>query len=124
MDSLSVVEAQRTAANIQLKDYKIWRSQCHGMRLQVCCWSGRISFYRTNMDDKLYLQILKESFKKSTGSFGILGKFLFCEDNNPKHKEKNIREWLLYNCPKVKRPLHNLQISIQLRTCGMSWIGA
>ncbi len=53
------------------------------------------------MDGKLYVHISKENLKRSAESFYILEIFILYHDNDPKHKEENVSEWLLYTCPKV-----------------------
>ena len=50
----------------------------------------------------MYLDILKQNLKQSAEKFGLLRSFKFYQDNNdPKHKAQRIKNWLLYNCPKV-----------------------
>ncbi|XP_046145858.1 jerky protein homolog-like [Osmia bicornis bicornis] len=63
--------------------------------------NGRIL---VNMDKWQYLQILKQNLKQSAEKLGILNTFHMYQDNDPKHKAAIIREWLLYNCPKVLEP--------------------
>ena len=53
------------------------------------------------MNSPAYLRILKENLKQSAESLGINSTFQFYQDNDRKHKEWNVRMWLLMNCPKV-----------------------
>lgn len=62
---------------------------------------GKIHFVNGIMDAKYYIDILKENVKESAESLGIKDNFVFYQDNDPKHKSWNARNWLLYNCPKV-----------------------
>lgn len=53
------------------------------------------------MDQKVYLNILKESLPRSIKKLGLGSDWYFYQDNDPKHKAHNVRLWLLYNCPHV-----------------------
>lgn len=63
--------------------------------------TGNLVFIDTIMNKEIYLNILKENLKKSAEKMGILQSFKLYQDNDPKHKAHIVREWLLYNCPKV-----------------------
>lgn len=62
---------------------------------------GNLVFIEGNMDKTAYLTILKNNLKQSAEKMGISSHFNFYQDNDPKHKSYLVREWLLYNCPKV-----------------------
>lgn len=62
---------------------------------------GNIYVIDGNMDKFMYLQILKDNLHASARNLGLEGNFQFYQDNDPKHKSFLIREWMLYNCPKV-----------------------
>ena len=53
------------------------------------------------MNSPAYLYILRENLKQGAESLGINRTFQFYQDNDRKHKERNVRMWLLINCPKV-----------------------
>lgn len=62
---------------------------------------GNLHFIEGNMDKWMYLNILKKNLHESTANLGIRDRFHFYQDNDPKHSAHVVREWLLYNCPKV-----------------------
>lgn len=62
---------------------------------------GTLVFIDGNMNGDMYVAILKENLRQSAEKLGILSSFKFYQDNDPKHKARKTREWLLYNCPKV-----------------------
>jgi len=81
-------------------------------KLSVMIWGcissrgvGDLAFIENTMNAQQYLQILKTHLKASAENFGLITdnrpKFKFYQDNDPKHKELNVRTWLLYNCGKV-----------------------
>ncbi len=53
------------------------------------------------MNKHMYKDILEKNLKKSAEKLGILSTYKFYQDNDPKHKSMLVKEWLLYNCPKV-----------------------
>lgn len=63
--------------------------------------TGELAFIEGNMDQNMYLDILKNNLKKSAEKLGIIENFSFYQDNDPKHKALKVRNWLLYNCPHV-----------------------
>ena len=71
---------------------------------------GELVFIDGIMDKNVYLDILKDSLKKSAKNTGIPDYFKFYQDNDHKHTAYNVRLWLQYNCPKVVNPLHKIQI--------------
>lgn len=62
---------------------------------------GNLHFIEGIMDQNMYLDILKQNLKQSAEKFGLQGSFKFYQDNDPKHKAQRVKQWLLYNCPKV-----------------------
>lgn len=81
-------------------------------KLSVMIWGcissrgvGNLAFIESTIDAQQYLQILKSNLRPSAEKFGLIvdnmPKFQFYQDNDPKHKEHNVRTWLLYNCGKV-----------------------
>lgn len=62
---------------------------------------GNLVFIDGKMDKNQYLDILKNNLESSAIKFGIKDKYQFYQDNDPKHKLYLVRNWLLYNCPKV-----------------------
>lgn len=62
---------------------------------------GSLVFIEGKMDQEVYIQILRDNLHDSAEKMGIRNIFWFYQDNDPKHKARKTREWLLYNCPKV-----------------------
>lgn len=62
---------------------------------------GNLVFIDGIMNKEQYLRILRENLRQSAERMGVLRSFKFYQDNDPKHKAHVVREWLLYNCPKV-----------------------
>ena len=66
---------------------------------------GNLVFIDGIMDKIYYLNLLKENLKSSATKMGLDTSFQFYQDNDPKHKSRVVKEWLLYNCPKlIKTP--------------------
>lgn len=61
---------------------------------------GKLHFIEGIMDHKMYINILKENLNASSQKLNLEGKYIFQQDNDPKHKARNTRLWLLYNVPK------------------------
>ncbi len=62
---------------------------------------GSLEFIEGNMDSTMYVDILKKNLRASATKLGIESTYKFYQDNDPKHKSRFTREWLLYNVPKV-----------------------
>lgn len=60
---------------------------------------GNLQIIDGIMDQKVYLNILKENLIQSARKFGLAENFHFQQDNDPKHKAYNVRQWLIYNTP-------------------------
>lgn len=60
---------------------------------------GNLVLIEGIMDKYKYLNILKENLESSAEKLGLLGRYNFQHDNDPKHTSYVVREWLLYNTP-------------------------
>lgn len=60
---------------------------------------GNLVFIENNMDRYVYLNILKTNLKTSVAKMGLSGKWIFQQDNDPKHTSLIVKEWLLQNVP-------------------------
>lgn len=66
---------------------------------------GKLHFIEGVMDHRMYIRILKENLSASAEKLGLKGKYIFQQDNDPKHTAENTRLWLLYNTPQqLKTP--------------------
>lgn len=66
---------------------------------------GELHFIEGNMNAAQYIDILKKNLHKSARNLGIEDRYIFQQDNDPKHTALNTRLWLLYNCRKyLKTP--------------------
>ena len=63
--------------------------------------TGELFFIDEIMKWPLYLHILKTNLLSSAAKMGIRRTFHFYQDNDRKHCAAAVKEWLLYNCPKV-----------------------
>lgn len=61
---------------------------------------GNLVFIDTAMNLYVYLNILKANLKTSANKMGLSGKWIFQQDNDPKHTSLIVTEWLLFNVPK------------------------
>ncbi|KAH8321108.1 hypothetical protein KR074_007545, partial [Drosophila pseudoananassae] len=80
-------------------------------KLSVMIWGcisskgvGEIAFIENTINAEQYLRILKKHLTPSAKKFGFYADekptFKFCQDNNPKYKAHNVKNWLLYNTGK------------------------
>nr|pir transposase - fruit fly (Drosophila melanogaster) transposon element S [Drosophila melanogaster] len=97
---LSALETQNIIPTIKFGKLSVMIWGCissHGV--------GKLAFIESTMNAVQYLDILKTNLKASAEKFGLFSNnkpnFKFYQDNDPKHKEYNVRNWLLYNCGKV-----------------------
>lgn len=66
---------------------------------------GNLHFIDGIMDAKKYIAILKENLHEIARKLGLNDRFIFQQDNDPKHTARISQEWILYNCPKyLKTP--------------------
>lgn len=65
---------------------------------------GELVFIEGILTAKRYLHLLKDNLRKSAEKMGISDTFHYYEDNDPKHASRLVKEWKLYNCPKVVNP--------------------
>ena len=74
---------------------------------------GKLHFIDGIMDKNMYLDILKKNVKESAAKLGISDRFCFYQDNDPKHSAWIVKQWLLYNCPKViKTPAQSPDLNV------------
>lgn len=96
---------------------------------------GNLVFIEGIMDKMCYLNILRDNLKCSAEKLGLGTTFQFYQDNDPKHKSHIVREWMLYNCPKVIQtppqypdlnPIENLWsiLETNIRSHNISSIGS
>ena len=97
---LSALEKQNIIPTIKFGKMSLMMWGCissHGV--------GKLAFIESTMNAVQYLDILKTNLKASAEKFVLFSNnkpnFKFYQDNDPKHKEYNVRNWLLYNCGKV-----------------------
>jgi hypothetical protein len=64
----------------------------------------KLVFINGIMNKNMYLDILKQNFKKSLTAMDIENLFKFYHYNDPKHKARIVQEYLLYKCPRVLYP--------------------
>lgn len=62
---------------------------------------GNLVFIDGIINKESYLTTLKQNLKQSAEKMGISYSFKLYQDKDPNHKAHVVREWLLYNCPKV-----------------------
>lgn len=58
-----------------------------------------LQFIECNIDQYVYLNILKDFLHDSAQKLNLDPSFIFQQDNDPKHTAKKGKEWLLYNVP-------------------------
>lgn len=62
---------------------------------------GNLHIVEGIMDHKYYINILRANLPETAEKLGLTNDYYFYQDNDPKHKAYNVRNWLLYNCPHV-----------------------
>lgn len=117
-----VIFSDESKFNIKFSDghVKIWREKNtrlrkenliptfkHGGGRSVMIWAcfgangvGNLHFIDGIMDHKQYINILKKNLHESAQKLCCGRRYIFQQDNDPKHKAHNTRLWILYNCPK------------------------
>lgn len=61
--------------------------------------AGNLQFINDKMDHYQYIQILKDNLCSSADKLGLSGRYIFQQDNDPKHTALNTKLWILYNTP-------------------------
>jgi len=61
---------------------------------------GNLHFIEGIMNHVMYIDILKQNLRSSSIKMGMGNQFIFQQDNDPKHRARKAKEWLLYNTPK------------------------
>lgn len=56
---------------------------------------GNFTFIEGTMDKRVYLNILREQFMLGIQKLVLEGSFMFQQDNDPKHRAKLVKEWLI-----------------------------
>lgn len=98
---------------------KVWRKACKAFDIKhtvptvkhgggaVMVWGsmaaagvGSLVFIEGNMDKMSYLNILKGHLKNDVEKLHLGERWIFQQDQDPKHTSYIVREWLLYNVPK------------------------
>ena len=52
------------------------------------------------MNHVMYIDILKQHLRSSAIIMDMANQFIFQQDNDPKHRARKAKEWLLHNTPK------------------------
>lgn len=87
-----------------------------GVMLWGCMSSagvGDLHFIEGNMNQFMYLDILRQHLAASARKLGLIDNYRFYQDNDPKHTSYRVRSWLLYNCPNViKTPAQSPDLNV------------
>lgn len=130
----SVIFADETKINLFGSDGKIsvWRKPNEELKLKnmkatvkhggggVMMWGcmssagvGNMHFIEGNMNQYMYLDILRQHLAASAQKLGINNNYRFYQDNDPKHTSYRVRTWLLYNCRNViKTPAQSPDLNV------------
>ena len=65
--------------------------------------TGNLDFIFGIMDQYAYLNILRNILNQSVQKLDLEGRYLFQQDNDPKHTARLVREWMIHN---VLQQLH------------------
>ena len=60
---------------------------------------GNLEIIEEVMDNRAYIEILKQNLKPRVEKLGVSEAFNFQQDNDPKHMAHNTRMYLAYNVP-------------------------
>lgn len=114
----NVIFTDETKINIFGSDgrTRVWRKTKTAFKLEHLCptikhgggnvliWGcmsasgvGNFTFIEGTMDQHVYLNILREQFMPSIQKLGLEGRYMFQQDNDPKHTAKLVQEWLIHN---------------------------
>ena len=130
----SVIFADETKINLFGSDGKVsvWRKPNEELKIKnmkatvkhggggVMLWgcmsstgAGNMHFIEGNMNQHVYLDILRQHLVASAQKLGIANNYRFYHDNDPKHTSFRVRSWLLYNCPNViKTPAQSPDLNV------------
>lgn len=64
---------------------------------------GNLHFINGIMDQHVYLNILRDNLRESAQKLGLEARYIFQQDNDPKHTANLVREWMIHN---VRQQLH------------------
>jgi len=110
---------------------KVWRKPCEELKLKnvkptvkhgggsVLVWGcmsargvGKLVFIDGIMNAEGYLKILKENLHSSATKMGLeRDKFIFQQDNDPKHTAWKVKSWLLYNTKQIHTPPQSPEVN-------------
>lgn len=101
---------------------KVWRKKNTALKIENVCptvkhgggnvllWGcmsangvGNLAFIDGIMDQHVYLNILRNNLNPSVQKLELDGRYLFQQDNDPKHTARLVREWMIHN---VRQQLH------------------
>lgn len=120
----SVIFSDETKINLFGSDGrdKVWRKKNTALKIENICatvrhgggnillWgcmsangTGNLVFIDGIMDQHAYLNILRNNLFPSVEKLGLEGRYLFQQDNDPKHTARLVREWMIHN---VRQQLH------------------
>jgi hypothetical protein len=91
-----VLEKKKCLSNCQA-----WCWECDGMRIRGRVMSGKSSFYQKHHEQHIYVNFLWELIKATAENLGLKKILHFTMEVTQIVSSHLVREWCLYNCPKV-----------------------
>lgn len=61
---------------------------------------GNLAFIEGNMDRYQYKSILEQNLKASVDNLNLGERWIFQQDNDPKHTAQFVKDWLIYHAPR------------------------